>query len=93
MENAIVVMTAIVATDLQKPVNNVSKNVLLTKKTKMESYYVGSVPCPTRGPWFEPSNQTLPDIVEFSKLKKTRKRKKKKKETNISITKNLKDLM
>ena len=70
---------AIVATDLQKPVNNVSKNVLLTKKTKMESYYVGSVPCPTRGPWFEPSNQTLPDIVEFSKLKKTRKRKKKKK--------------
>ena len=85
MENVIGVMTVTDAMDLPKLVNSVSKNVLLTKRTRMENYYVGYVQCPIKELWFAPNNRIPHDIVEFSNLKKTRKKKKKgKKQTNIT---------
>merc|ERR1711974_564296 len=94
MENATDAMIVIDVMDHPKRANSVNKNALLTKRTRMENFCAGSVPCPTKGLWSGQNNPTLPDIVEFSKRTKKRKRRKKKSRgTNISITKNRKDLM
>ena len=77
MENVIDVMIVTDVMDLPKPVNSVSKNVLLTKRTRMENYSVGYVPCLIKELWFAPNNRIPHDIVEFSNLKKTKKKKKK----------------
>ena len=78
MVNATDVMIVIDAMDHLKPVNNVNKNALLTKRTRTENFCAGSAPCLTKGLWSGQSNPILLGIVEFSKRKKKRKRRKKK---------------
>ena len=85
MENVIDVMIVTDVMDLPKPVNSVSKNVLLTKRTRMENYSVGYVPCLIKELWFAPNNRIPHDIVEFSNLKKTKKKKKKGKKKYILV--------
>ena len=82
MANVTGVMIATAAMDHLRLANSVNKNALLTKRTRMENYYVGYVQCPIKELWFAPNNRIPHGIVEFSNLKKTKKKKKKGKKTN-----------
>ena len=66
-------------TDLQRLVNSVNKNALLTKKTRKKqtgNFCVGYAHYLIRELWCEPSNRIRRDIAEFLSLTKKRKKKK-----------------